>query len=133
MKIRGYFVTNSSSTSFILTAKEDIFKVNIDHFQKTGEKGIVQLLTFLRNKLESEGNKTKIGNDEVLFTVKKFKIGKSIKVDDINPDDIVDNSHFLLVYNIDGIRIYRHIPPQGNLFLNLGTSLGIRICTRIWW
>jgi hypothetical protein len=88
MKIRGDFVTNSSSTSFILTAKEDIFKVNIEHFQKTGEKGIVQLLKFLKDELEREGNKTKIGGDEVLFTVKKFKIGKSIILDDINPDDI---------------------------------------------
>jgi hypothetical protein len=78
MKIRGDFVTNSSSTSFILTAKEDIFDVNLEHFNKTGKIGVVQLLTFLRNELEKEGNKTRIGNDEVYFTQKKFKIGKSI-------------------------------------------------------
>ena len=89
LKIRGDFVTNSSSTSFILTAKEDIFDVNIEHFQKTGKTGIVQLLTFLKDELKKEGNKTKIGNDEVYFTLKKFKIGKSILLnEDIDPEEI---------------------------------------------
>ena len=89
MKIRGDFVTNSSSTSFILTAKEDIFDVNLEHFDKTGKIGVVQLLTFLRNELEKEGNKTRIGNDEVYFTQKKFKIGKSIVLnEDIDPEEI---------------------------------------------
>jgi len=89
MKIRGDFVTNSSSTSFILTAKEDIFDVNLEHFEKTGKIGVVQLLTFLRNELEKEGNKTRIGNDEVYFTQKKFKIGKSIVLnEDIDPEEI---------------------------------------------
>jgi hypothetical protein len=89
MKIRGDFVTNSSSTSFILTAKEDIFDVNLEHFNKTGKIGVVQLLTFLRNELEKEGNKTRIGNDEVYFTQKKFKIGKSIVLnEDIDPEEI---------------------------------------------
>ncbi len=89
LKIRGDFVTNSSSTSFILTAKEDIFDVNIEHFEKTGKIGVVQLLKFLRNELEKVGNKTKIGNDEVYFTQKKFKIGKSITlIDNIDPEAI---------------------------------------------
>jgi len=35
------------------------------------------------------GNKTKIGNDEVYFTQKKFKIGKSITlIDNIDPEAI---------------------------------------------
>jgi len=89
LKIRGDFVTNSSSTSFILTAKEDIFDVNIEHFNKTEKIGVVQLLSFLREELRNEGNKTKIGNDEVYFTQKKFKIGKSLSLsDEIDPEKI---------------------------------------------
>ena len=89
LKIRGDFVTNSSSTSFILTAKEDIFDVNIEHFNKTEKIGVVQLLSFLREELRIEGNKTKIGNDEVYFTQKKFKIGKSLSLnDEIDPEKI---------------------------------------------
>ena len=89
MKIRGDFVTNSSSTSFILTAKEDIFDVNIEHFNKSDKIGVVQLLSFLRDELRNEGNKTKIGNDEVYFTQKKFKIGKSLSLsEEIDPEKI---------------------------------------------
>lgn len=89
MKIRGDFVTNSSSTSFILTAKEDIFDVNIEHFNKSDKIGVVQLLSFLRDELKNEGNKTKIGNDEVYFTQKKFKIGKSLSLsEEIDPEKI---------------------------------------------
>jgi hypothetical protein len=89
LKIRGDFVTNSSSTSFILTAKEDIFDVNIDHFTKTGKIGVVQLLSFLKNEMKNEGNHTKIGENEFYFTQKNFLIGKSIKLDEsIDPDKI---------------------------------------------
>lgn len=89
MKIRGDFVTNSSSTSFILTAKEDIFDVNIEHFTKTGKKGVVQLLNFLKNEMKNEGKQAKIGDNEFYFTQKKFLIGKSIKLDEnIDPDEI---------------------------------------------
>lgn len=89
MKIRGDFVTNSSSTSFILTAKEDIFDVNIEHFTKTGKIGVVQLLNFLKNEMKNEGKQAKIGDNEFYFTQKKFLIGKSIKLDEnIDPDEI---------------------------------------------
>jgi len=89
LKIRGDFVTNSSSTSFILTAKEDIFDVNIEHFTKTGKIGVVQLLNFLKNEMKNEGKQAKIGDNEFYFTQKKFLIGKSIKLDEnIDPDEI---------------------------------------------
>ncbi|ADZ10694.1 hypothetical protein Metbo_2481 [Methanobacterium lacus] len=89
MKIRGDFVTNSSSTSFILTAKEDIFDVNIEHFTKTGKIGVVQLLNFLKNEMKNEGKQAKIGDNEFYFTQKKFLIGKSIKLNEnIDPDEI---------------------------------------------
>jgi hypothetical protein len=89
LKIRGDFVTNSSSTSFILTAKEDIFDANIEHFTKTGKIGVVQLLNFLKNEMKNEGKQAKIGDNEFYFTQKKFLIGKSIKLDEnIDPDEI---------------------------------------------
>lgn len=89
MKIRGDFVTNSSSTSFILTAKEDIFDVNIEHFTKTGKIGVVQLLNFLKKEMKNEGKQAKIGDNEFYFTQKKFLIGKSIKLDEnIDPNEI---------------------------------------------
>lgn len=89
MKIRGDFVTNSSSTSFILTAKEDIFDVNIEHFKKTGKTGVVQLLSFLKNQMKNDGKQAKIGENEFYFTQKKFLIGKSIVLDEnIDPDEI---------------------------------------------
>lgn len=89
MKIRGDFVTNSSSTSFILTAKEDIFDVNIEHFKKTGKIGVVQLLSFLKNEMKKEGKQAKVGENEFYFTQKKFLIGKSIVLDEnIDPNEI---------------------------------------------
>ena len=89
MKIRGDFVTNSSSTSFVLTAKEDIFDVNIEHFTKTGKIGVVQLLKFLKGEMKNEGKQAKIGENEFYFTQKKFLIGKSISLnEDIDPEKI---------------------------------------------
>jgi hypothetical protein len=82
LKIRGDFVTNSSSTSFILTAKEDIIDANLKHFKKTDKIGLVQLLTFLKDELKKTGHKTQINDEEYYFTVKKFNIGKSVFLDD---------------------------------------------------
>lgn len=89
MKIRGDFVTNSSSASFILTAKEDIIDLNIAHFEKKGKIGIVQLLKFIKEELKTGGAKTQIGGKEVYFTQKKFSIGKDVFLgDDLDPEDI---------------------------------------------
>lgn len=89
VKIRCDFVTNSSSASFVLTAKEEIMDANIKHFQETGKTGLVQLLTFLKEKMGEEGNKTKIADQEYSFTLKKFALGKSLFLtDDIDPENI---------------------------------------------
>jgi hypothetical protein len=89
LKIRGDFVTNSSSTSFILTAKEDIIDANLEHFKKTDKIGLVQLLTFVKDELKKEGNKTQIKGEDYYFTIKKFNIGKSVFLDDsVNQDEI---------------------------------------------
>jgi hypothetical protein len=89
VKIRCDFVTNSSSASFVLTAKEEIMDANIKHFQETGKTGLVQLLTFLKEKMGEDGSKTKIADQEYAFTVKKFAIGKSLFLtDDIDQENI---------------------------------------------
>jgi len=54
LKIRCDFVTNSSSASFVITAKEDIVDDNIKHYQEKRKIGRVQLLTFLKEELKNE-------------------------------------------------------------------------------
>ena len=39
MKIRIDFVTNSSSASFVLTARDDVLEIKIDNFTKLGKPG----------------------------------------------------------------------------------------------
>lgn len=82
LKIRCDFVTNSSSASFVLTAKEDIIDANLKHYKTTDKIGLVQLLTFLKEELKKEGNQTRIRGEDYYFTVKKFNIGKSVFLDD---------------------------------------------------
>ncbi len=78
MKIRIDFVTNSSSASFVLTAREDVLDIKIDNFTKMGKPGVVQLLTFIKDELKKEGNQVRIGGEDYYFTVKKFELGKGL-------------------------------------------------------
>lgn len=89
MKIRCDFVTNSSSASFVITAKEDIVDDNIKHYQEKRKIGRVQLLTFLKEELKKDGYKTHMGKGEYYFTIKEFALGKSIELDEeIEPEKI---------------------------------------------
>ncbi len=99
MKIRCDFVTNSSSTSFVLTAKEDIIDANLEHFKKTDKVGLVQLLTFVKDELKKTGHTTKINDEEYYFTVKNFKIGKSVFLDDSIKQDEISTTDFSKLSN----------------------------------
>lgn len=82
-------MTNSSSASFVITAKEDIITDNIKHYQESGKIGRVQLLTFLKEELKKDGYKTHMGKGEYYFTIKEFALGKSIELDEeIEPEKI---------------------------------------------
>lgn len=89
MKIRADFVTNSSSASFILTAKEDVLDFKIENFKKMGYPGRVHLLTFIRDELRREGNKTRIGDQEYYFIIKEFRLGKTCMLtDEVDEEEI---------------------------------------------
>jgi len=101
LKIRGDFVTNSSSTSYILTAKEDIIDVNLKHFKKTDKIGLVQLLTFVKDELKKTGHTTEINDEDYYFTVKKFNIGKSVFLDDSIKQDEISETDFSKLSNAE--------------------------------
>ena len=89
MTIRCDFVTNGSTASFVITAKEDVVDDNIKHYQEKGKIGRVQLLTFLKEELKKDGYKTHMGKGEYYFTIKEFALGKSIELDEeIEPEKI---------------------------------------------
>jgi len=62
MKIRGDFVTNSSSVSYILTMNEDTFDVSID---QCGDSGTGKFLKFVKEKIKNEGTRLILNNEEI--------------------------------------------------------------------
>lgn len=61
MKIRGDFVTNSSSVSYILTMKKEIAELWIRHYAG----GQAQLLEFIKNEFERNGQRVEIDGEEI--------------------------------------------------------------------
>jgi hypothetical protein len=89
LKIRIDFVTNSSSASFVLTAREEVLDIKINNFTKMGKPGVVQLLTFIKDKLKKEGNQVRIGGEDYCFTVKEFELGKNLILNgEVDPEAV---------------------------------------------
>ncbi len=96
MKIRIDFVTNSSSASFVLTARDDVLDIKIDNFTKMGKPGVVQLLTFIKDELKKEGNQVRIGGEEYYFTVKEFELGKTLILNgEVDPEAVSETDFSL--------------------------------------
>ena len=96
MKIRIDFVTNSSSASFVLTAREDVLEIKIDNFTKLGKPGVVQLLKFIKDELKKEGKQVRIGGEEYYFTVKEFELGKGLTLNgEVDPEAVSETDFSL--------------------------------------
>jgi hypothetical protein len=88
MKIRGDFVTNSSSVSFILTMKEDIIDQQID-FHKHVKSGLSEYLKFVKDKIKNEGHKTVLEGKDIYSLTLTFDTGNAIPLVGFN-----DNEYF---------------------------------------
>lgn len=89
MKIRIDFVTNSSSASFVLTAREDVLDIKIENYTRMRKPGAVQLVTFIKDKLKKEGNRVRIIVDDYYFTFRDFKLGKDLRLNEnVDPGTI---------------------------------------------
>lgn len=84
MKIRGDFVTNSSSVSFILTMKESIIDQKIKVFSRGG---FGDYYKFVKDKIKNEGQKTVIGDEEIYQLAITFDTGDAIPLDGFNDDE----------------------------------------------
>ncbi len=84
MKIRGDFVTNSSSVSFILTMKEDIVDQKIKLFRNGGG---AEFLKHVKNKIKNEGHKTVLDGEEIYSLKLTFDTGNAIPLDGFNDDE----------------------------------------------
>lgn len=86
MKIRGDFVTNSSSVSFILTMKEDIIDQQIELFESM-KSGLSGYLKFVKDKIINEGQKTVLNDEEVYSLILTFDTSNAIPLEGFNDEE----------------------------------------------
>ena len=98
MKIRGDFVTNSSSVSYILTMKEDVFDVNI---AQQRDNGLGKFLSFVKNKIKNEGIKTNLNNEEVYSLKLTFNTDDAYPLEGISVEDYDFDGFFNTLHDLD--------------------------------
>lgn len=98
MKIRGDFVTNSSSVSYILTMKEDVFDISIS---KYGDNGIGQFLSFVKDKIKNEGNKTNLDGEEIYSLKLTFDTDYAKPLDGISIEDYDFEGFYNVMHDLD--------------------------------
>ncbi|MCE7698328.1 MAG: hypothetical protein K8E24_005645 [Methanobacterium paludis] len=91
MKIRGDFVTNSSSVSFILTMNESTVNEHIKNFKGTG---IPRYLGVIKDKIKKNSEKLKIGNNELYHMEIDIDPQETISMDEYTSDSTPFNIDF---------------------------------------
>lgn len=86
MKVRGDFVTNSSSVSYILTVKESIIDKQISN-QEAWNSGVSDYLRFIKDKMKNEGKKTILDGEEVYCLTLTFDNGNAIPLEGFNDEE----------------------------------------------
>lgn len=100
MKIRGDFVTNSSSVSFVLTIKEEIIDINIGMHGKDSTFG--KFYSWIKEKLKDEGKKVDINGEEMYSLKVKFR-DDDWRYEIPETEDIVEFYDFLENKGIDNM------------------------------
>lgn len=98
MKIRGDFVTNSSSVSYILTMNEKTFDIMI---QSCGQNGKSAFLNFVKNKIKSEGNKLNLEGTDIYSLKLTFNTDDAIPLSGMEYDGSNFNDCLNIIRELD--------------------------------
>ncbi len=85
MKIRGDFVTNSSSVSYIVTMHKGMVDIFSDMYESGAEHA--RIVEQLKLKILNDGSNYTIADEEVIACKVKFNTGDIIIDEDVNSID----------------------------------------------